>query len=179
MIAAAVGGIIGVDEAGLREGLGSYISVGLRQNILHIGNMTVIEDCYNASPESMRAAINVLCTLGQSGGRTLALLGDMKELGKDSERFHREVGKLIAERGVDMLFTIGDLARHVAAGALENGMSEECVFVNVDENTYPATAWEIMKVSKPGDVLLVKASRAIKAERVIECLRTLCNTEKN
>lgn len=173
LIAVAVGGIIGIDGSDLRDGLASYKSVGLRQRIVSIGELTVIEDCYNASPESMRAAINVLRTVKHADGRAIALLGDMRELGSNSDIFHREIGRYVFEHNIDLLFTIGGAARHIAAGAVEAGMSDENVFVNVDEETYAATAWEIWRQVKAGDVLLVKASRAIRAERVIEQLKRL------
>ncbi len=178
LIATAVGGIIGIDDEALRAGLASYESVGLRQKIISIGKLTVIEDCYNASPESMRAAINVLGTVKSTDGRAMALLGDMRELGSNSDVLHREIGRYAFEHDVDILFTIGGSSRHIAAGAVEAGMNDEQIFVNVDEETYLATAWEIWRQTKPGDVLLVKASRAIRAERVIEQLKVLASADQ-
>ena len=97
----------------------------------------------------------------------------MRELGVNTEVFHREIGEEVVRHGVDLLFTIGGLARYIAAGALEAGMEEQSVFVNLDEETYTATAWELCRELKPGDVLLVKASRAIRAERIIQRLREI------
>lgn len=147
--------------------------MGLRQNIYRLDDITVIEDCYNASPESMRAALEVLEMLRAPGGRTVAVLGDMRELGVNSVAFHREIGRETVKRGVDLLFTLGGLAKYIASEALECGMEEQSVFVNLDENTYAATAWELYRELRPGDVLLVKASRAIRAERVIQSLREI------
>ncbi len=173
LFAVAVGDMLGVNSHGIREGLWSYAGLGLRQNIYGLGNITVIEDCYNASPESMRAALDVLSMLREPGGRAVAVLGDMRELGVNTEVFHREIGEEVVRHGVDLLFTIGGLARYIAAGALEAGMEEQSVFVNLDEETYTATAWELCRELKPGDVLLVKASRAIRAERIIQRLREI------
>lgn len=173
LFAVAVGDMLGVSAQDIREGLWDYAGLGLRQNVYGLGNITVIEDCYNASPESMRAALDVLGMLREPGGRAVAVLGDMRELGVNTEVFHRELGEEVVRHGVDMLFTIGGLARHIAAGALEAGMEEKRVFVNLDEQTYTATAWELCRELKPGDVLLVKASRAIKAERIIQHLREI------
>lgn len=177
LIAAAISDIIGIDENKLKVGLASFAGVGLRQNIVHIGDLTVIEDCYNASPESMRAAINVLCKLGGKDKRKLALLGDMRELGNSSEALHRGIGEYVVANGVDMLFTIGRSARYIADGALKCGMSSESIFINEDENEYENVANEIMRISTMGDVLLVKASRAIRAERVVESLQRLYDGE--
>ncbi|MDD7676419.1 MAG: UDP-N-acetylmuramoyl-tripeptide--D-alanyl-D-alanine ligase [Eubacteriales bacterium] len=173
LFAAAVGDLCGVNSHGIRAGLWSYAGMGLRQNIYRLDDITVIEDCYNASPESMRAALEVLEMLRAPGGRTVAVLGDMRELGVNSVAFHREIGRETVKRGVDLLFTLGGLAKYIASEALECGMEEQSVFVNLDENTYAATAWELYRELRPGDVLLVKASRAIRAERVIQSLREI------
>ncbi len=106
----------------------------------------------------------------------MALLGDMLELGKNTEMYHKSTGAYAAECGVDILFTLGSLARFIAAGALAAGMSDENIFVNIDENTYSATAAELAGVLREGDILLVKASRAIRAERVIGCLSDILVT---
>lgn len=172
LFAWAVGGVMGLEEDELRRGLLQYRSADMRQKIFDMNGITVIEDCYNASPESMRAAIDVLCAL-RTCGRCVALLGDMRELGLNSEMYHRSTGAYAAERGIDILFTLGTLARGIAAGAVAAGMNDENIFVNIDENTYAATASELAGVIRPGDCLLVKASRAVRAERVIECLRGL------
>ena len=177
LIAAAISDIMGMDECELKRGLTSFVSVSYRQNIISIGDLTVIEDCYNASPESMRAAINVLSELGRAEARKLALLGDMRELGESSEELHREVGRYACSKGIDVLFTIGGLAHNIAAGAIECGMSDKSIYISEDENEYEYTARQIMRISQPGDILLVKASRAIRAERVVECLRNLYDTE--
>lgn len=173
LFAVAVGDMLGVGSHGIREGLWNYAGLGLRQNIYRLGNITVIEDCYNASPESMRAALDVLRMLREPGGRCVAVLGDMRELGVNSVQFHREIGAEVVKHGVDLLFTIGGIARHIAAGALDAGMEEQSVFVNLDEETYSATASELCRELRPGDVMLVKASRAIKAERIIQSLRQI------
>jgi UDP-N-acetylmuramoyl-tripeptide--D-alanyl-D-alanine ligase len=171
LFAWAVGEVMGMDEEEICRGLMKYHSADMRQKIYNLGNITVIEDCYNASPESMRAAIDVLCGLKRSrGSRAVALLGDMRELGMNTEMYHRSVGAYAAECGVDKLFTIGSLSRHIAAGAVSAGMNEDNIIVNLDDNTYMATAAELAGALKPGDVLLVKASRAIRAERVIGSL---------
>lgn len=177
LIAAAIGDIIGIDENAFKLGAESFVSDGLRQNIINVGKMTVIKDCYNASPESVKAALNVLSKIGSSYNRKLVLLGDMRELGADSESLHREIGKYVVESDVDMLFTIGDLARNIAVGASDQGMDGDMIFINENENAYEDIARKIVSISRSGDILLVKASRAIRAERVIECMQNICISE--
>ncbi len=174
LIAAAVGVIIDMNEADIRRGLASYTGVSLRQQIYGLGGVTVIEDCYNASPESMRAALDVLNMLGRKNkARTVALLGDMRELGDTTAELHRDIGKYAATCRVDMLFTIGGLADNIADGAALAGISADRISINPDEEAYSAIAEKLFEVLAPGDILLVKASRAIRAERVIEKLKEL------
>lgn len=173
LFAVAVGEIFGVDAEDIRAGLRSYVGMQLRQNVYPLGDITVIEDCYNASPESMRAALEVLSMLRCPGGRTVAVLGDMRELGDSSQELHRSVGVEVARHNVDMLFTLGTSARYIAAGALEGDMDESRVFVNLDVETYAATAWELCRELHSGDVVLFKASRAVRAERVIQSLKEI------
>ncbi len=179
LFAWAAGSVMGLGEEEIERGLLKFRGAEMRQMIYEICGITVIEDCYNASPESMRAAVDVLCSLGERGGRRVALLGDMLELGKNTEMYHRSTGAYATECGVDILFTLGSLARFIAAGAQSAGMNDENIFVNIDENTYPATAAELAGVLSEGDILLVKASRAIRAERVIDCLRDILLNRSN
>lgn len=173
LFAVAVGEIFGVGSEDIRAGLLSYAGMQLRQNVYPLADITVIEDCYNASPESMRAALEVLNMLRRPHGRTVAVLGDMRELGGSSRELHCGVGAEVAKHGVDILFTLGASARYIAAGALESGMDESRVFVNLDVETYAATAWELCRELREGDVVLFKASRAVRAERVIQSLREI------
>ncbi len=147
----AVGEALGIDEEEICRGLMKYRPADMRQKIYKRGRITIVEDCYNASPESMRAAVDVLCGLKKSHGcRAVALLGDMRELGMNTEMYHRSVGAYAAECGVDKLLTLGSLSRYIAAGALSAGMREDDIFVNLDENTYEATAAELTGLLRPG-----------------------------
>jgi UDP-N-acetylmuramoyl-tripeptide--D-alanyl-D-alanine ligase len=170
-----------LDDEIILKGFSAFKPVGMRQNIYDLGRITVIEDCYNASPESMRAAISVLECVRNSkaNGRMIALLGDMYELGSHSERFHEEVGLEFARHGGNALFTFGKMADHIAGGAVLGGLDNEMVFRNPDISD-PAMSGEMLLYSlKAGDTLLVKASRGAAAERVIAYLREnehrLCN----
>ena len=176
LYAFAVGIRMNLDIEIILRGLQGFRPVGMRQNIYDIGNITVIEDCYNASPESMRAAMSVLRDLhrgrgGNACGRMAALLGDMYELGDDSERFHEEVGRQFAELGGSLLFTFGRSADGIAGGAVLGGMLNESIFRNNNIKD-PALSGEMLIHSlRAGDVLLVKASRGAAAERVLAYLK--------
>ena len=172
MAAFTVGVKMDMREDDIRAGLLDYVPVGMRQNIYSVGGVTVIEDCYNASPESMSAAINVLGDTAKSrGGRMIALLGDMRELGTTTAALHAGVGSYLAEKKADYLFTYGELSSsNLADGALKNGMNENQIFRN------PVTDPELvgsrlLSVLRAGDVLLVKASRGLAAEKVLNYVK--------
>ena len=172
MVAFTVGLKNGMSEEDIREGLLSYRAAKMRQNIYTVGGITVIEDCYNASPESMNAAINVLGdTAKLKGGRMIALLGDMRELGATTAELHAGVGSYLATKNADYLFTYGELSsENLANGAVKNGMSEKKIFRS--PNTDPeAVGKKLLGVLKAGDVLLVKASRGIAAENVLNYVK--------
>ena len=171
MVAFSVGLKMNMSEAEIRAGLLSYVPAGMRQNIYAIGGITVIEDCYNASPESMSAAINVLGDTAKArGGRKIALLGDMKELGADSAKLHAKVGSLLAESKADMLFTYGELSENLADGAALSGMTEKQIYRNPVADA-EAVAKKLLGVLREGDILLVKASRALRAEEVLKYIK--------
>ena len=173
LFAYAIAVNMGLDEDVIERGLNNFRSVGMRQMIFNIGDITVIQDCYNASPESMRASIGVLHNVvRQRGyGRMTALLGDMYELGICSESAHESVGLEFARRGGSALYTFGDLANTIADGAILGGMSNENVFRNFDISRPEISGEMLINTLRAGDMLLVKASRGVRAERVIEYLR--------
>ena len=172
MAAFTVGLKMNLTEEQIREGLLSYKAAKMRQNIYEIGGITVIEDCYNASPESMNAAINVLGDTAKArGGRMLALLGDMRELGTTSPALHAGVGSYLAEKHADFLFTYGELSsKNLADGAVKNGMSEKQIFRNPTTDA-ESVGKKILSVLQSGDVLLVKASRGLAAENVLSYVK--------
>ena len=101
-----------------------------RLNVLDgLHGITVVDDCYNANPASMEAALVTLGTLVPEGGRAVAVLGDMLELGPLSEEAHREVGEAIAQQPPDLLVTVGERAAWIARAAVAGGMPEERVLV--------------------------------------------------
>ena len=179
LIAAAVGLALGLDEEKIRAGLLAFRPADMRQNFTTAGGINIIEDCYNASPESMRAAIDVLIPAAERlGGIPAAVLGDMGELGADSPAMHREVGRYFAERGGELLIAYGPRSAETARGASEAGLSPEKIvrIPDIDDPDAPeiaAAAAKLMLGSR--DLLLIKASRAVRAERIVEALG---NTDK-
>ena len=172
LFAFSVGRIFGMDIEAIRRGLLGYKSAKMRQNIYDLCGMTVIEDCYNASPESMRSAIDVMHELSaqKGGARTVALLGDMLELGENSPQLHREVGEYLVKSGADVLLTYGERAKEIALAAQKKGMKAENIFVNPRAKTPEVSGEMLLHVLRKGDILLVKASRSIAAEEIIEYL---------
>ena len=172
LYAFAVATLAGMSESEIREGLLRYTPDGMRQHIYDMGSITVLEDCYNASPESMIAAVEVLCQYcSGTGRRGVAVLGDMLELGNDSPALHRSVGAYLAEKKIDRLFTVGANASQIAVGARQKGMPKGSIVQNGNVKDLQATAEQLRACLKPGDVLLVKARRGVGAERILEDLK--------
>ncbi|MCQ2456063.1 MAG: UDP-N-acetylmuramoyl-tripeptide--D-alanyl-D-alanine ligase [Clostridia bacterium] len=172
LTAYAVGTMLGLQEEDIRRGLLSFEGEAMRQRIYDVGSLTVIDDCYNASPESMRAAIDVLVgTAAKRNKRPIALIGDMLELGDYSRLLHDQIGQYAAQANVAKLFCYGLMSDVVAEAAIKKGIRAENVFVCLDTRDPQTIADMICDAALPGDVLLVKASRGVHAERVIECLK--------
>ena len=136
----------------------------MRQNIVSHGGVTFIEDCYNASPDSMKAALSILKdqTPGE-GGRRIALLGDMLELGTASESAHRQTGEWAAQNA-DILVAYGPLSTAMAQEAANRGISA------VHCQTAQEVVEYLRRTLRPGDVVLAKASHAMKLEDVLAAL---------
>lgn len=178
LLACAVGVYAGVSPEEIRKGLSKATPGKFRQQISICGSVTLIEDCYNASPESMAAALDLLDLLCKGEGtRGIAVLGDMLELGSESERLHYRIGKRFAAGNGALLFTIGNESEQIALGARRNGVSSGCVFQNPDPNDLSGLIETLEKTIRPGDVILIKASRRIAAERVGSALKDFLKKE--
>lgn len=151
---------LGLDPAACAQALSRYQTTGMRQNIVEKGGVTVIEDCYNASPDSMKAAISVLKELPNP--RKIALLGDMLELGEASEEGHRQTGVWVAQAGIDVLIAYGPRSAAMAQAAQEQGVT----------TVHCQNAQEVLQCLQqfvqPGDALLAKASHAMKLEDLLQ-----------
>jgi len=163
--AAAAAMSAGAKAKWVEAGLGAFEAADMRGQITAApAGYTVINDSYNAAPDSMRAALELLMDL--PGERKWAVLGDMKELGELSANWHREVGELAAGLGIAGLVTVGALGRAIAEGA-RPGMVERNV-IEAESNAEAAAA--IAARMKAGDVVLVKGSRAMKMEEIVRSL---------
>lgn len=171
--AAAVALHVGITEEQLRRGLSRYKPLPLRQNIQSLGEILLLLDCYNACPASMKAAGETALHLQEmTGGRIIALLGDMNELGEATESGHREVGAYMAHI-CESLFCIGSHALLYAEGAAADGCPGTPVFVFPAEADREITAQQIAGRLKPSDILLMKGSRAGKLESFLPIFRKL------
>ncbi|MBQ8415716.1 MAG: UDP-N-acetylmuramoyl-tripeptide--D-alanyl-D-alanine ligase [Clostridia bacterium] len=172
LYAFAVGLLAGLTAEEIRSGLQQYTPAQMRQNRYTVGDITVIEDCYNASPESMNAAIDVLCEYSRlSMGRSVAVLGDMLELGKQSSELHRRVGLHLADCGVERLFALGHDGVQIAVGARQAGMKNNDIYKNSNREDTDCIGDAIVKELRPGDVVLFKASRGVRLERIIDYIK--------
>ncbi|MBO6061141.1 MAG: UDP-N-acetylmuramoyl-tripeptide--D-alanyl-D-alanine ligase, partial [Clostridia bacterium] len=161
LAAAAAGHELGLTMQEIKQGLESFRNVGGRMERIEWRGATIINDCYNASPTSVKASLEVL---KNAPGRKAALLGDMLELGEKETELHRSVGVTAASCGLDLLVTVGERARHISASAKENGL------VNSVELTKSSAAEFLRNYLRPGDTLLVKASRGMALEEVISAI---------
>ncbi len=147
--------------------LGLFAPLSLRCQIEEVNGIRVILDCYNANPDSAAAALDALSQM-QASGRRIAFLGEMCELGDAAPQCHREVGARAAESGIDMLVAVGPNRDALLAGA-EDGMlpsSRERGFALVTDATL-----FLADYARPGDIILVKASRAMHLEDALTALR--------
>lgn len=139
---------------------------GLRQRIVHIDNkFTIIDDTYNASPDSMKASVRVLCDM-PCNGRRIAVLGDMFELGENEVRYHQEVGEFLLDKPIDEVVVVGELSQNIRQ-VLENNESKIKVYTFSDNEE---TAIYLMATLKPEDVVLLKASNGMNLKEVVNIL---------
>lgn len=151
---------LGLDPARCAAALSNYQTTGMRQHIVEKGGVTVIEDCYNASPDSMKAAISVLKALPNA--RKIALLGDMLELGDASEEGHRHTGEWVAEAGINVLIAYGPRSGAMAEAAKAQGVTT--VHCQNEQEVLQC----LRQFVQPGDALLAKASHAMKLEELLQ-----------
>ena len=163
--AAAVGWVMGCDAETIRQGLEAFRPVAMRSEMIPWEERMILNDAYNANPASMRAALDTLSRL--PGGRRVAVLGDMRELGESEAQAHREVGEAAAACGIAYLIAMGSNAGRIAEGAVAGRMSPDRVAVCRDPEE---AAKALRRETGPGDVILLKGSRGMKMERILEAL---------
>ncbi len=167
LAAIAVGMHLRIPKSAISAALAGFTPPKNRMQIRRVQGVTVMDDCYNANPTSMRAALATLAAQDVSG-RRVAVLGDMLELGREASRHHAELGHYLVEMGVDELYTYGDMSRHVNQAARTKGMPRRAAHHYSD---FDLMLEDLAASLAPGDIVLVKASRGMRLERVSEGLR--------
>jgi UDP-N-acetylmuramoyl-tripeptide--D-alanyl-D-alanine ligase len=157
--AVIVGQLLGLTDEDICKGFMSYAPVEGRSNVSNINGITLIDDCYNANPNSVKAALTSISALP---GRHVAILGDMLNLGEHTVKMHHEVGEFAAQNEIDCLLCQGDLACHIFNGFISAGGSNASHYQNIAE-----LMEEIPKQIIKGDAVLVKASRGMHFERLL------------
>ena len=164
LMAAAAAEALGMAPDEIVRGIGAFLPTKMRMNILRCkGDIVILNDAYNANPQSMRAAAAVLGDA--QGRRKVAVVGDMKELGPGSEQFHRAVGGYFAQAGTDRLIAVGDMARFMAEGARDAGLGQADWFPTLD-----AARNALSREVRAGVTILVKASRSMAFEKIVDYL---------
>jgi UDP-N-acetylmuramoyl-tripeptide--D-alanyl-D-alanine ligase len=162
LLAVAAGRAFGLSIEECAAGLAAAPLTKARLQIKQIGGVQFLDDSYNANPDSMKAALRTLVELDADGKR-IAVLGEMRELGSESERGHREVGETAATLEVNQLITIGDTAEFIAEGARMAGLQKV-----LSARSTAEAANLLGEIARPGDLVLIKGSRAARTEEVIE-----------
>jgi len=161
LAAVAVATQLGVTPEKIQQALAQFQNMAGRQEIFEAKGYTIIRDCYNAGPESMAAALNVL---KNKPGRHVAVLGDMLELGACTAAEHYKVGRIVAEKA-DVLLAYGPESNRMLIGALTGGMPKSKGRAFTDKDALVAV---LKQMAKPGDVILFKGSRGMRMEQVLE-----------
>lgn len=161
----AVGYALGMTDEEIARGIEANVPIAGRNHLIDGAHYTIIDDCYNANPASMKSSLDVLAC---ADTRTAAILGDMFELGDREKQMHYEVGVHAAEAGIDVLVCIGALSTETARGAREASSGA------MDVRHYPSKAKffeEMSEVLKEGDTILVKASHGMEFPEIVERLQ--------
>ena len=164
LAAACVGNLLEMTLPEICRGLEKIQPVGGRSHIIRNNGLTIIDDCYNANPVSMKAALDLLM---HAQGRTVAILGDMFELGENEKKMHGEVGAYAMKNGVDVLLCVGGLSEAMYEEAMKawDGDSDVRFFETKDE-----LLQELDSILEPGDTILVKASHSMHFEELVAYL---------
>ncbi|MGH7871117.1 MAG: UDP-N-acetylmuramoyl-tripeptide--D-alanyl-D-alanine ligase [Candidatus Binatia bacterium] len=165
--AAAMAHGLGVGLTAIRRGLESVKPYQMRMQVESWRGIGIINDAYNANPASMNAAVSTLANMGTSGER-IAVLGDMFELGKQSQRRHLQFGAHLASARIDRVYLLGEHATDVQKGALRGGMKADRVIIG---KNYAEVAGRLRSHMKKGDWLLFKGSRGMKMETIVRRLK--------
>jgi UDP-N-acetylmuramoyl-tripeptide--D-alanyl-D-alanine ligase len=163
LAATAVGAALGLTSELIKRGIENVEPVGGRSHVIKTDKFTLIDDCYNANPVSVKSALDLLSST--KGNRLVAVLGDMFELGENERKLHFEIGEYAAACNIDELICIGDLCRSMYEGAV-GARNEKMKVYHFD--TKEGFYKEIVNVLSEGDIVLVKASHGMHFEEIIK-----------
>jgi UDP-N-acetylmuramoyl-tripeptide--D-alanyl-D-alanine ligase len=166
LAAIAVARRMRVREEAIIEALATAEGPDMRLQLDDVNGIKLLNDAYNANPNSMRAALETVAALPTTG-RRIAVLGEMRELGKSSERYHREIGEFAATCKLDALVCVGPQGALIAEAAHKSGMSAKVISAFIDA---PTAAPAVRKLVKKHDLVLLKASRGIRLEFIAQAL---------
>ncbi len=167
LAAVAVGTVFGLSEKEIKEGLSKVEPVGGRSHIIKTNKLTIVDDCYNANPVSMKAAIDLL---DMANTRKVAILGDMFELGRKEKEFHAEVGLYAASKNIDCIICVGKLSQNMyEAAEAEEGSLSEVIYYETKEDMLTS----LTSILKEKDTVLVKASHGMHFEEVVKVLQDM------
>jgi len=166
LAAAATGFVLNLSGATIAQGLAKFRPAAMRSQVVTHHGVQIINDCYNANPASMKAALQLLAQWSPARER-VAVLGDMLELGRDTQQMHRDVGEFLAGLTLSRLIACGTLGREIAEGARRAGMPGSAI---AEVSDAAAAAEYLRTMVRQGDVVLVKASRGMKMEQIVQVL---------
>lgn len=162
LLAYVVGKNLDLKVGDMNKGIENLEATSMRLDIIKKDDFTIIDDCYNASPDSMKAAIDVLTSM--DGKRKILILGTMRELGHESENAHRDVAKYAKEKNIDELIAVGEYSNMFKEGFEKNILTF---------NTTEECSQNIGNLVQKGDIILIKASRGMKFEKIVKKLKEI------
>lgn len=167
LAAVAVAFALGIKFDLIERGLSSFKPLDLHMQLSNFHNdIKILNDSYNASPLSVKNALETLAEAAQNNGK-IAILGDMLELGEKTDFYHREIGKEVVKLSIDVLITIGQGGKIIAQSSKKEGMAEERVF-SFEKNEKINLAKKLLNLVKPGNFVLLKGSREMRMEEILE-----------
>lgn len=170
LAAAAAAFALGMELDLIERGLSSFKPLDLHMQLSNFyKGIKILNDSYNASPLSVKSALETLAEVAQNN-RKIAILGDMLELGEKTDFYHQEIGKEVAKLSIDLLITVGPGGKIIAQYSQEEGMAEEKV-ISFKKNEKINLAKKLLNLTKPGDFILLKGSREMKMEEILEFWR--------
>lgn len=165
LTAAAIGRYFELSDKQIADGIAKLEPVDGRNNRIIANGITIVDDCYNANPISMKGSVD---TLSKASCRKVCILGDMFELGSEEKELHYQVGSFVGEKNIDLLITVGELSENIAKGASDKNADLEIISYKEKE----ALLKELQLLIKEGDIVLLKASHGMRFDTIVDLLRS-------